>query len=108
MRATFTAVANGNSTFVTTINSSNDGSIISRTASASTVGEVQDTKALTFIQDEQQWVEFELDISKLGVEEDGRFPDSLWINLENTVGAVDVIGMQFELIMLKFRDGGHI
>jgi hypothetical protein len=108
VRVSLVAEVSGSATFVATLNSSNDGSIISQADPASTVGEIQDTKVLTLVQDEQQWVEFEIDVSNIGIEADGKFPDSIWINVEKTVGTPIVNGMQFELLMLKFRDGGHI
>lgn len=108
VRVALASETTASATFVATLNSSADGDIISQSDPSSTVGEIQDTKALSLVANEQQWVEFELDISNLGVQGDGQFPDSLWINIEKSVGAVIVNGMQFELMMLKFRDGGHI
>ena len=63
---------------------------------------------ITYNANEQGWAEFELDVSNIGEEANGLFPDSVWINVEKTVGAQTVNGIQFELLMLKFRDGGHV
>ena len=108
VRAALVSESSGSATFVATLNHSNDGDTVSRSDPATTVGEIQDTKALTMVANIQQWVEFDLDISSIGEEYDGHFPDSIWININKTVGTPIVNGMQFELLMLKFRDGGHI
>ena len=108
VRVSYMSTTSGSATLVATLNHSNSGDIISTVSPGSTVGEVQDTQVITYNANEQGWVEFELDVSNIGEEADGLFHDSVWINVEKTVGAQTVNGIQFELLMLKFRDGGHV
>ena len=102
------SAATGDLTMSAYFNSSSEGDTISTTDPSSTTGELSDSQTKGVTANQQEWFELEIDISRIGTQADGTFPDSMWINVVATTRPGNVYGMQMEISLLEWRVGNHV
>jgi hypothetical protein len=109
LRASVVSAGSGSLTMTAYLNKSSEGDAISTTDPVSTTGETSVASTKTVTAGQQEWFEFDLDISQYGIEaSEDAFSDTLWINLEATTRPGNVYGLQFGFGTLHWKDGTHV